>query len=173
MRKSAAISTQFLTKLIEEIERVIDEEIVTSQSELSTKIDGFMKNKNFITELEQRLKLDPDSFDLCYAPIVQSGGNYNLDPTASSPATNLSYDTIIMSLGAEYYGYKTNVVRTLLIDPTQVGSSLGSSYNFSGLAGKLRDPPEAPEAGHRRAAPGSQDQGCPQGLSRLSREGEA
>ena len=62
--------------------------------------------------------MNTDFIDLCYTPVIQSGGKYNLKPQAVSNDENLSYDVIICSVGGEYRQYKTNIIRTLLINPT-------------------------------------------------------
>ena len=57
--------------------------------------------------------------DFCYSPIIQSGGAYNFKPTAESSDEKLKSDTIIISYGGEYSQYKSNIVRTLLINPDE------------------------------------------------------
>lgn len=51
------------------------------------------------------------SFNFAYRPQAESNDDY------------LSYDTIICSVGAKYYEYNCNVVRTLFIDPDTVSLS--------------------------------------------------
>jgi len=58
--------------------------------------------------------------DWCYPPIVQSGGVYDLKPSAVSNNDYLHADTIICSLGVRYKSYCTNISRTFLIDPKKV-----------------------------------------------------
>ncbi|POW03010.1 hypothetical protein PSHT_11849 [Puccinia striiformis] len=56
--------------------------------------------------------------DLCYTPIIQSGGEYDLRTSAQSNTERLK-DTgiIIASLGIRYKSYCSNVARTIMIDP--------------------------------------------------------
>jgi len=58
--------------------------------------------------------------DWCYPPIVQSGGDFDLRPSAVSNNEYLHAGTIICSLGVRYKSYCTNISRTFLIDPKKV-----------------------------------------------------
>lgn len=64
--------------------------------------------------------MDADYVDWCYTPIIQSGGVYDLKPSAQSNADKLHGGTILCSLGVRYKNYCSNVGRTYLIDPTKV-----------------------------------------------------
>jgi len=59
-----------------------------------------------------------ENIDACYAPIVQSGGVYNLLPSAQSDNHKLSANCILVSLGSRYAGYCSNASRTFLVDFT-------------------------------------------------------
>lgn len=63
--------------------------------------------------------VDKDSVEECYAPIIQSGGTYDLKATAKSNKEALHGGTIVCSLGARYKSMCSNVGRTLLIDPSK------------------------------------------------------
>jgi len=57
---------------------------------------------------------------MCYPAIIQSGGNYSLKFSAvSDKNTTLHFGVIICSLGARYKSYCSNIVRTLLVNPTK------------------------------------------------------
>lgn len=56
-------------------------------------------------------------FDFAYTPIVQSGGDYNLKPTAESSNKHLSYDVVLLSMAGRYFDFNCNVNRTLIINP--------------------------------------------------------
>ncbi len=58
-------------------------------------------------------------FDFAYTPIIQSGGDYNLKPTADSNNKNLQYDVILISLAGRYFDFNCNINRTLFINPKQ------------------------------------------------------
>ena len=57
---------------------------------------------------------------MCYPPIVQSGGEYDLKPSASSTGSTLHFGTIVCSVGVRYRGYCANVARTFFVDPSAV-----------------------------------------------------
>ncbi|KAF8659787.1 hypothetical protein HU200_058252 [Digitaria exilis] len=65
------------------------------------------------------VKLKAENVDICYPPIFQSGGKYDLRPGALSNDDDLYYDSgslIVCAMGAKYSGYCSNVARTFLID---------------------------------------------------------
>ncbi|XP_057872984.2 FACT complex subunit SPT16 isoform X2 [Cryptomeria japonica] len=65
------------------------------------------------------LKIEPENVDICYPPIFQSGGVFDLKPDAESNDDDLYYDAkgvIICSIGARYNSYCSNVARTYLIN---------------------------------------------------------
>merc|ERR1719162_1422336 len=65
------------------------------------------------------VKLSPEFLESCYTPIIQSGGKFDLKPSAFSNGDNLYYGTITCSLGARYKSYCSNVGRTYIINPSK------------------------------------------------------
>ena len=63
--------------------------------------------------------MDINQVDTCYPTIIQSGGNYSLKFSTISDNNPLHFGVIICSLGARYKGYCSNLVRTLLVNPTK------------------------------------------------------
>ena len=63
--------------------------------------------------------IEADDVDICYSPIVQSGGEYELKMSAQSSDKKLHYGVVAISLGARHTQYCTNIARTLMIDPTK------------------------------------------------------
>jgi nucleosome binding factor SPN SPT16 subunit len=55
---------------------------------------------------------------MCYPAIIQSGGNYNLKFSVVSDKNVLHFGAIVCSLGARYKSYCSNIVRTLLVNPS-------------------------------------------------------
>jgi len=115
VRKAGKVAVWFEDKVIMEVENIIDNEAKTTHAEISKKIENMLENDT--KNLEAVTKVDKQFADLSYTPIIQSGGGYDLRPQAESNDNPLSYDTIICSVGAKYYEYNCNVVRTLFIDP--------------------------------------------------------
>lgn len=67
--------------------------------------------------------MSADAVDVCYFPIIQSGGQYDIKISAQSNSENLSSDIIICSLGAKYKGYCANMARTFMVNvPSKVES---------------------------------------------------
>jgi len=68
---------------------------------------------------------------MCYPPIIQSGGNYSLKFSAMSDKNPVHFGAIVCCLGARYKSYCSNIVRTLLVNPTdevQVRLKLSKMY---------------------------------------------
>lgn len=65
-------------------------------------------------------KFDSGLLDWCYTPIIQSGGAYDLRPSAQSDEGKLKAGIVLCSMGVRYKSYCANVGRTFLIDPEKV-----------------------------------------------------
>ena len=72
-------------------------------------------------------QFDPDQLEWAYTPIVQSGGVYDLRPSALSDDNNLHGGVVLCSLGVRYKSYCSNVGRTYLFDPNTAQEKY---YNF-------------------------------------------
>lgn len=125
--KSSSIMLDYLT---DEMVNILDEEKPVSNEKLSE----IVENKVFDDPkfLNSKKKLLGDEFsindiDWCYSPIVQSGGKYDLRPSAQSNKDKLTGSVIIASLGIRYKVYCSNIGRTFLIDPT---ADIDSNYDF-------------------------------------------
>ncbi|WOL19289.1 FACT complex subunit SPT16-like [Canna indica] len=120
--KKAAYLTSSVMKnfVVPKLERVIDEEKKVSHSSLMDDAE-----KAILDPAKVKVKLKAENVDICYPPIFQSGGQFDLRPSASSNDDNLYYDStsvIICAIGSRYNSYCSNVARTFLIDatPTQI-----------------------------------------------------
>lgn len=83
-------------------------------SKLAEGVDTAITNKKYVTGV------DVTQVDMCYPAIIQSGGNYSLKFSAvSDKNTTLHFGVIVCSLGARYKSYCSNIVRTLLVNPTK------------------------------------------------------
>ncbi|CAI5728999.1 unnamed protein product [Peronospora effusa] len=123
IRWAGALSSKvFKLKFMEDMEQIIDDEKSISHEKISMAIEDVFDNPSKI-----KVTIDPVDIEPCYPPIVQSGGIYDLKPSAQSNRDPMKYDVIICSLGARYKGYCSNVGRTFFIDPT---SSMEKSYEL-------------------------------------------
>ncbi|KAH7834353.1 hypothetical protein Vadar_015117 [Vaccinium darrowii] len=116
--KKAAFLTASVMKnfVVPKLEKVIDEEKKVSHSALMDETE-----KAILVPTKVKVKLKADNVDICYPPIFQSGGNFDLRPSASSDDEFLYYDSasvIICAIGSRYNSYCSNLARTFLIDST-------------------------------------------------------
>ncbi|CDR42361.1 CYFA0S09e01970g1_1 [Cyberlindnera fabianii] len=122
-------SVQFMDFFQNEMVSIVDEELKVSHSTLSEKVEAKIDEDKFRNQLRKKLgdQLDTDQLDWCYTPIVQSGGKYDLKPSAQSNDDNLHGGVVIASLGVRYKSYCSNIGRTFLIDPTP---EVDKNYEF-------------------------------------------
>lgn len=120
--KKAAYLTSSVMKnfVVPKLEKIIDEEKKVSHSSLTDDTE-----KVIIEPAKIKVKLKADNVDICYPPIFQSGGKFDLKPSATSNEDNLFYDStsvIICAMGSRYSNYCSNVARTFLIDANSLQS---------------------------------------------------
>ncbi|RLV90278.1 FACT complex subunit SPT16 [Spathaspora sp. JA1] len=114
---------------------VVDEEKKITNSQISDQIEDKIENNKWYLKsklgkslLQPIREFDPEFLEWCYSPIVQSGGEYDLKPSAVSTESMLIGDGVILSsIGLRYKSYCSNVARTFLIDPT---SEIEANYDF-------------------------------------------
>ncbi|KAI5658442.1 hypothetical protein M9H77_27235 [Catharanthus roseus] len=114
--KKAAYLTASAMKnyVVPKLERVIDEEKKVTHSSLMDDAE-----KAILDPARVKVKLKAENVDICYPPIFQSGGKFDLRPNAWSNDDYIFYDStsvIICAIGARYNSYCSNVARTFLID---------------------------------------------------------
>ena len=120
--KAASLSCDLYGKYLrEEITEIIDSDTKVRHTKLADGVDQACNNKKYMKNV------DTTQVELCYSAIIQSGGNYNLKFSAQSDKNNLHFGAIICSLGIRYKQYCSNVVRTLLVNPTEEQKQL---YEF-------------------------------------------
>lgn len=71
--------------------------------------------------------MSKDLVEICYSPVIQSGGTYDIRVSASSNDDILSSDVIICSIGSRYKNYCANISRTFLVDATP---KIEQTYNL-------------------------------------------
>ncbi|XP_078436133.1 global transcription factor C [Wolffia australiana] len=120
--KKAAYLTSSVMKnfVVPKLEKIIDEELKVSHSSLMDDTE-----KVILEPIKAKVKLKPENVDICYPPIFQSGGEFDLKPSATSNDENLYYEStsvILCALSSRYNSYCTNVARSFLIDGNSVQS---------------------------------------------------
>ncbi|RLU21260.1 hypothetical protein DMN91_005633 [Ooceraea biroi] len=123
IKKACLVSVDVFTKYLkDQIMEIIDSDKKVKHSKLAEGVDTAITNKKYVTGV------DISQVDMCYPAIIQSGGNYSLKFSAvSDKNTTLHFGVIICSLGARYKSYCSNIVRTLLVNPTKM---IEENYNF-------------------------------------------
>ncbi|KAL3515893.1 hypothetical protein ACH5RR_022795 [Cinchona calisaya] len=121
IKKAAFLTAStMISFVVPRLERVIDEEKKVTHSALMEETE-----KAILDPARIKVKLKAENVDICYPPIFQSGGSFDLRPSASSNDDNLFYDStsaIICAIGSRYNSYCSNVARTFLIDPDTMQS---------------------------------------------------
>eukprot|EP00271_Cylindrocystis_brebissonii_P005149 TRINITY_DN17096_c0_g1_i1.p1 TRINITY_DN17096_c0_g1~~TRINITY_DN17096_c0_g1_i1.p1 ORF type:complete len:1151 (-),score=279.83 TRINITY_DN17096_c0_g1_i1:406-3858(-) len=119
IKKAAFLSASALkTFVVPTVETVIDDEQQMSHATLMEKTEEVISEP-----MKIKVKLKADNCDICYPPVFQSGGQYDLKASAASNDDYLFYNemgVIICALGARYSSYCSNVARTYLIDPSAI-----------------------------------------------------
>ncbi|KAI5424901.1 FACT complex subunit spt16 [Lathyrus oleraceus] len=120
--KRAAYLTASVMKnfVVSKLENVIDEEKKILHSELMEETE-----KVILEPSKVNCKLKAENVDICYPPIFQSGGKFDLRPSAVSNNEELYYASagvIICGVGARYKSYCSNIARTFLIDADPIQS---------------------------------------------------
>ncbi|KAF7496659.1 FACT complex subunit spt16 [Sarcoptes scabiei] len=114
LTKASVLTCDLYSKYLkEEITRIIDEDTKVRHSKIAEGVEHAATNKKYIKNV------DLSHVDLCYPAIIQSGGNYNLKFSSISDKNNLNFGVIICALGIRYRQYCSNIVRTLMVNPTE------------------------------------------------------
>ena len=126
VKKAAGLSSDIFSKYLkEQIMDIIDGDKKKPHSKISKDIEDQINNKE--SKLLSGSSVDKSAVDMCYPPIIQSGGNYKLKFSVASDKENLNFGAIVCSLGVRYKSYCSNIVRTMLVDPSQ---SLQDTYTY-------------------------------------------
>eukprot|EP00667_Euglena_gracilis_P001723 EG_transcript_1723 len=119
IRRSAAFTSSVYKKYtVAEIERVIDSSSEIAQSKLAQDTEAVIMEpkKKFSTVGDEFAQ----SVDSSFVPVIQSGGNYDLNGLytcrAEVSGDLLSYDTIVVGLGSKFRQYCSGIARTLMVD---------------------------------------------------------
>ncbi|ESO89772.1 hypothetical protein LOTGIDRAFT_124718 [Lottia gigantea] len=107
--------------LKEQIMEIIDAEKKVKHSKLADGVEQALQNKKYVTGV------DSSQLDMCYPAIIQSGGNYSLKFSTVSDEKYLHFGAIVCAMGARYKSYCSNIVRTLLVDPSE---QIQKDYEF-------------------------------------------
>lgn len=122
VKKASLATVDVFTKYLkDQIMEIIDADKKIKHIKLAEGVEAAVTDKKYITGV------DTAQLDMCYPAIVQSGGNYSLKFSASSDKNILHFGAIVCSLGARYKSYCSNIVRTLLVNPSE---TIQNYYTF-------------------------------------------
>jgi nucleosome binding factor SPN SPT16 subunit len=113
MKRAFQVSIDVLNKYLkDQIMDIVDGDRKARHSKLAEGVESAASDKKYVSGV------DTSQVEMCYPPIIQSGGNYNLKFSAVTDKNYLHFGTIICCLGARYKSYCSNVVRTFLVNPS-------------------------------------------------------
>jgi len=129
LRAASKVSSNFMDFFQNQMVNIVDNELETSNNKLSEKVENKIDDEKYLNTMKKGViaDLDINQLDWCYTPIIQSGGKYDLRPSAQSNDDPLHGGVIVASLGVRYKSYCSNVSRTFLIDPTP---EIEKNYDF-------------------------------------------
>jgi len=115
IRKAAHTSSELFTQFFKkQVVGIVDDDKKVKHSKLADQIEVALDSKKYLAT-----GMDSDQVEMCYTPIVQSGGKFSLKFSAVSSEEKLHFGVIICSLGVRYRFYCSNIVRTLMVEPTE------------------------------------------------------
>ena len=115
MNKAAELTSKAMSWLVEYVEEIVNDNQRVSHAKLSEQCE----DKILEPEKLGIRDMDADDVDICYPPIIQSGGEYELKMSAQSSEKKLHYSVVHLSVGARHMQYCANVGRTMMIDPSK------------------------------------------------------
>ncbi|XP_002733005.1 FACT complex subunit SPT16 [Saccoglossus kowalevskii] len=122
VKKACSLTCDVFGKYLkEQVMEAVDSDKRVRHSKLADGVEKALEEKKIVGNL------DSSVLEVCYPAIIQSGGNYNLKFSVISDDSKLHFGTVTCALGIRYKSYCSNIVRTLLVDPTQ---SQQDNYNF-------------------------------------------
>ncbi|KAJ1332209.1 hypothetical protein BSLG_008871 [Batrachochytrium salamandrivorans] len=112
---SAAMNNYFIPQM----SSIIDDSKSVSHEKLTGMTEDALLDEGKSKKLKLPSDVDHSLIDWCYPPIIQSGGIYDLRPSATSNKDPLYEGIIICSIGVRYKTYCSNVGRTFLMNPSK------------------------------------------------------
>uniref|UniRef100_A0A3Q3J6N8 FACT complex subunit n=1 Tax=Monopterus albus TaxID=43700 RepID=A0A3Q3J6N8_MONAL len=121
MKKAAAITSEVYSKFFKErVMEIVDADEKVRHSKLAESVEKAIEEKKYLGGA------DPSTVEMCYPPIIQSGGNYSLKFSVVSDKNHMHFGAITCAMGIRYKSYCSNLVRTLMVDPPQ---EMQDNYN--------------------------------------------
>uniref|UniRef100_A0A8C8JQL3 FACT complex subunit n=1 Tax=Oncorhynchus tshawytscha TaxID=74940 RepID=A0A8C8JQL3_ONCTS len=122
MKKAAAVTSEVYSKFFKErVMEIVDADEKVRHSKLAESVEKAIEEKKYLGGA------DPSTVEMCYPPIIQSGGNYSLKFSVVSDKNHMHFGAITCAMGIRYKSYCANLVRTLMVDPPQ---EMQDNYSF-------------------------------------------
>ncbi|CAB1351454.1 unnamed protein product, partial [Coregonus sp. 'balchen'] len=122
MKKAAAVTSEVYSKFFKErVMEIVDADEKVRHSKLAESVEKAIEEKKYLGGA------DPSTVEMCYPPIIQSGGNYSLKFSVVSDKNHMHFGAITCAMGIRYKSYCSNLVRTLMVDPPQ---EMQDNYSF-------------------------------------------
>ncbi|KAH0626228.1 hypothetical protein JD844_001073 [Phrynosoma platyrhinos] len=100
MRKAAAITSEVFTKFLKDrVMEIVDADEKVRHSKLAESVEKAIEEKKYLSGA------DPSTVEMCYPPIIQSGGNYNLKFSVVSEKSYVHFGTVTCAMGIRYKSY--------------------------------------------------------------------
>lgn len=107
--------------LVDELSMILDDGRKVTHEKFSARVEGILDNDKYWQKAKGLSEADMSLADWAYTPIIQSGGEYDLRPSAVSSSKRIQGaeggGVVVASLGMKYKSYNANIARTWLIDP--------------------------------------------------------
>jgi nucleosome binding factor SPN SPT16 subunit len=111
-KKSGFLTSSVMNTAQKRIEADVDSQRSVKHSALSEAISQMIS-----TPSACGIKLKPESCDIAYLPVVQSGGQFNLRIGAESDDRRLHDGVVLVHFGSKYNHECSNICRTLFFNP--------------------------------------------------------
>ncbi|QQP58138.1 FACT complex subunit SPT16, partial [Caligus rogercresseyi] len=114
IKRACQVSMDVYNKYLkEQIIDIIDNDKKVKHSKLAEGVEKAISDKKYVPNL------DTSQLYLCYPAIIQSGGSYKLKFSVVSDKEPVHFGAIVCSFGVRYRSYCSNIVRTILVDPSE------------------------------------------------------
>lgn len=122
IKKASQVSVDLFNKYLkDQILDVVDADKKVKHIKLSEGVEQALTDKKYVSNV------DTTQLEMCYPPIIQSGGHYSLKFSTASDKNQLHFGVIVCLLGARYKSYCANIVRTLMVNPPE---EMKANYEF-------------------------------------------
>lgn len=125
--RNAASASAYVMRdyFVETMSDILDKEKKITHKALSNKVGDKLDDEKFFRAIKGLGKFDSMQLDWSIAPIVQSGGNFDLKLASEPDDNNLHQPGIIISaLGLRYQTYASMIARTYLVEPNKTQESM-------------------------------------------------